>query len=91
MGDVMKDSNGNLIQRIGTVRNASKIELAIKLKSTGLQDLFLDEEDFDFFTDNFGKGVMLLGSEIFAAGTRWSRDFQSVVSFYPDAKRRFHW
>ena len=89
MGDVMKDSNGNLIQRIGTVRNASKIELAIKLKSTGLQDLFLDEEDFDFFTDNFGKGVMLLGSEIFAAGTRWSRDFESV-SFYPDAKRRFH-
>ena len=28
MGDVMEDSNGNLLQRIGTVLNACKIELA---------------------------------------------------------------
>ena len=28
MGDVMEDSDGNLLHRIGTVLNACKIELA---------------------------------------------------------------
>ena len=46
MGDVMEDSDGNLLQRIGTVLNACKIELALHvfpllIKPTGLHDLFL--------------------------------------------------
>ena len=51
------------------------------IKPTGLHNLFLAEEHVGLvFSEDFGKGVMLPGSEIFAVGTGWSRDFQSVVS-----------
>ena len=49
------------------------------IKPTGLHDLFLAEDVGSVFLD-FGIGVMLLGSEIFAVGTGWSRDSQSVAS-----------
>ena len=45
MGDAMEDSGGNLLQRIGTVHNGCKIELAqhvfpLLIKPTGLHDLY---------------------------------------------------
>ena len=60
------------------------------IKPTGLHNLFLAEDVGSVFSEDFGKRVMLPGSEIFAVGTGWSRDFQSVVSVYPDANRRLH-
>ena len=60
------------------------------IKPTGLHELFLAEEDVGSVFLDLGKGVMLPGSEIFAVGTGWSRDFQSVVSVYPDTTRRLY-
>ena len=97
MGNAIEDSDGNLLQRIETVLNACKIELAfhvfpLLIKPTGLHNLFLAEEDVRcVFSENFGKGVMLPGPEILAVETGCYHHFQSVVYVYLDAKRKLHW
>ena len=40
-----------------------------------------------FFTEDFGKGVMLPGSRIFANGTGWSCDFQSLLFLFTQMEK----
>ena len=39
----------------------------------------MSEEDGSVSSEDFGKGVMLPGSKIFAVGNGWSRDFPSLL------------
>ena len=56
--------------------------LPLPIKPTGMQDLLWGEEDVGLdLTENFGKWVMLLPSEILAVGTRWSCVCLCLYSF----------
>ena len=57
------------------------------IKPTGLHDLFLSENVGLVFTEDFGKGVMLPGSEIFAVETKWFRDFQSLLFLFAQMQK----
>ena len=56
--------------------------LPLLIKPTGMQDLLWGEEDVGLdLTENFGKWVILLPSEILAVGTRWSCVCLCLYSF----------